>query len=80
MSWQDIALSIGSVVFIVALLPSVFSEDKPAAATSAMTGAVLVVFATSYASLGLWVSAAITLITAGLWMTLLIQQLRRRSR
>lgn len=78
MSWQDIILTGGSIVFIIALLPSVFSNNKPASSTSAMTGSILLVFAFVYGSLHLWFATVTTLITAALWFTLLVQKLRKR--
>lgn len=77
MSWQDIVLSIGNVVFSVALLPSVFGKSKPAFSTSLMTGTTLLVFAVVYASLDLWVAMSVTIIGASLWLLLAFQKLRQ---
>ncbi|HZX49578.1 MAG TPA: hypothetical protein VFE94_00300 [Candidatus Paceibacterota bacterium] len=74
MAWQDIVFSIGSWVFVFALLPSVFSKDKPAFSSSITTATVLTVFVFTYASLGLWLTA----VSAGLltltWCVLAIQK------
>ncbi|MDP9211836.1 MAG: hypothetical protein M3N59_01005 [bacterium] len=81
MSWQDIVLSAGSVMFIIALVPSILSRDKPAMATSLMTSLVLIGFTVTYASLELWFTTIITIITVALWLTLFVQKLlaKRRS-
>lgn len=74
--WQDIVLTAGSVIFILALLPSVFSADKPATSTSAMTAFVLYIFAAVDVTLDLKFTAATTAVTASLWVALLLQKLR----
>jgi branched-subunit amino acid ABC-type transport system permease component len=74
--WQDFVLTAGSLVFIAALLPSVFSNNKPAISTSAITGGVLGVFAVTYATLSLWFAAVTTAMSAVLWLFLAIQKLR----
>lgn len=74
--WQDAVLTVGSFVFMAALLPSVFGDDKPAAATSLLTAAVLSVFAGVEATLDLVFTAITTAATAALWIVLLIQKVR----
>lgn len=74
--WQDAVLTVGSVIFILALLPSILGEDKPAAWTSLTTAAVLYVFAAVDLTLGLKFTAFTTAVTATLWVTLLIQKTR----
>ena len=76
MTWQDIVLSVGSWIFTVALIPSVVSKDKPALASSLMTGIVLAVYAIVYMTLALWTAAASTILVAGMWFTLAIQKYR----
>lgn len=79
MHWQDIVLTGGTIVFIIALLPSVLSKDKPAVSTSIMTGTVLIVFAYVYFTLSLWFSTLTTALTAALWFTLAVQKLRKSN-
>lgn len=74
--WQDVVLTVGSLVFMVALLPSLLSEHKPAPWTSFTTATTLYVFAAVDATLGLTFTAATTALTATLWIALLIQKLR----
>ena len=75
-NWQDIVLTLGSIIFLVALVPSIRSKDKPALMTSLMTGLVLFVFATTYITLDLWFSAATTALTGMLWLVLAVQKAR----
>lgn len=75
-NWQDIVLTLGSIVFLLALVPSIKSKDKPAVATSIMTGLVLFVFAATYTTLHLWFSAATTALTGVLWLVLAVQKVK----
>jgi len=74
MLWQDWIITLGSLVFVIALFPSVLSKDKPALSTSLMTGTVLVIFALTYLTLSLWTSAVTTFLTGALWFVLAIQK------
>jgi len=71
--WQDLVFTLGGALFIVALLPSVVGDNKPAASTSLLTAIVLYVYSTVYYSYRLWLSLATGLLTASLWLTLYIQ-------
>lgn len=71
---QDLILTLGSLVFIIALFPSVFSKHKPALSTSISTGLVLFVFAGVYISLRLWFTALVTTLTGILWLVLAVQR------
>jgi hypothetical protein len=77
--WQDIVLAVGSISFAGALVPSLRSSNKPALATSVITGGWLSVFAATYATLRLWFATATTAVTAALWV-LLAMQTRRQSK
>ena len=80
MMWQDILLMVGSFGFSIALLPTVFSKSKPSKWTSLMTGGILVAFAATYATLGLWLACVATSTTALLWFILLFQEVRNEIR
>lgn len=67
MQWQDIVFTVGAGLFIVALLPSVFSKNKPDIKTSLLTATILTVFSMTYATLSLYFSAVVTMATAALW-------------
>jgi hypothetical protein len=74
MVWQDWILTIGQILFIFALAPSVFSKDKPALTTSLLTGTVLAVFAIVFATLYLWLAATSTLVSSLTWLLLAYQK------
>jgi hypothetical protein len=73
MSWQDIVFTAGSWVLIIALLPTVFSKNKPTSATSFMYGTILLIFTFTYLSLALWFTTLSTGITALIWYIIGVQ-------
>ncbi|MDP3900867.1 MAG: hypothetical protein Q8Q38_00795 [bacterium] len=79
--WQDLVLSGGNVVLGLALLPSIFSREKPALATSVMTCCVLAAFTLTVFTLGLVATAIVTGVVSALWGVLAAQEylIHRRS-
>lgn len=77
MVWQDWILSVGQIFFIVALIPSVVSNHKPAFSTSVMTGTILAVFGLTYATLELALSSIVALTVAALWYVLAYQKYKQ---
>ena len=74
MSWQDLVLSGGQFVFIIALIPTITGKDKPAFSTSLTTAIILLVFSVVYASLSLWISTIFSVSTAISWLILAKQK------
>ncbi|OGL31134.1 hypothetical protein A3F37_02015 [Candidatus Saccharibacteria bacterium RIFCSPHIGHO2_12_FULL_41_12] len=74
MSWQDYVFSLGSLVFTIALLPSVRSSDKPHIKTSIITAVVLTIFAGAYFSMHFYWSATVTFANAIIWYILFLQK------
>jgi len=79
MAWQDIVLSVGAWVFVIALLPSIFGKDKPPVSTSFLTGGILLVFACVYFTLHLWLSMSSTGVLALAWLWLGVQKMTSKS-
>lgn len=73
MKWQDKVFSMGEIVFLTGLIPSLLSDHKPAALTSFATAIMLYGFMTVHASYKLWVTFTLTFITATIWLALGIQ-------
>jgi len=71
--WQDVVLMSGSFIFALALLPSLFSKNKPNIKTSIITAFWLFIFAGVYTTLDLWLSFSATMVTAFLWAVLAVQ-------
>lgn len=76
--WQDVVLTIGSVIFLIALIPTILGATKPAPLTSLLTGTVLLVFAGTYATLDLPFATVTTAATGLAWLIILRQSLRSR--
>ena len=77
--WQDIVLSIGAVIFSVALIPSILSKHKPALSTSTLTAVILAIFTFVYATLDLWFTSFAVGINCLAWSTLAIQKYMQTS-
>ena len=75
-NWQDWVLALGQMMFFIALLPSVFSEDKPNIWSSLLSGITLVILAYTFWTLGLLWGAVMTSVGAGTWFVLFFQKLR----
>lgn len=74
---QDFILTVGTLAFIVALIPTIRSSAKPALSTSLLTLGVLLIFSAVYASLGLWFSAATAIANGACWLILAVQKLQQ---
>ena len=73
--WQDRIIAGCNVVLAVALLPSIFSFDKPAWATSLLTAVALTVISVCFGTLKLKWTATSLSVTAVLWYILFFQVL-----
>lgn len=74
MMWQDILVGVGEWIFIISLLFSIFSKDKPSIYTSLTTGLVLTAFSISFFTLNLYISAISSFGCAICWYILFIQK------
>jgi hypothetical protein len=74
MNWQDTAFSVGQLAFTLALLPSIYSNQKPDRMTCFVTASFLFLFGGSYMSLGLLWSAASANVCALAWSYLFFQK------
>jgi len=80
MIWQDIVITVVSVVFCVSLMPQVYCGFKEKRGpikfqTSIPTFLGLYVICITYFTLGLYASAAITFVTGTIWLVLFFQRL-----
>ena len=74
MIWQDAILGGGGLGFLLALIPSLLSPNKPSVWTSLATGSILVAYTVAEISLGLPFAAATSAATASLWFVLAAQK------
>lgn len=73
-SWQDWTLGVSVLAFNIALIPSVYGEQKPRMATSILTALFLVPEIIVFASLALRYSFAMATLNSCLWATLAVQR------
>ena len=78
MHWQDIVLTIGQIIFIIALIPAIKNKQKPPFLTNILNALVLFCFAIVYITLSLWYAAITTCIVAILWLVLSVQSRRHK--
>lgn len=80
MHWQDIVISVGQYIFVIALIPSITGKDKPALSTSLLTASIIGVIAITYATLNLWGSFFSAMILATAWAILAWQKYSMQRR
>jgi len=68
--WQDIALMIGGFIFAPALIASILKKANLPVATTLPTALVLTMFVICYITLGLYLAAISTALTAACWYVL----------
>lgn len=78
MHWQDVVLTIGQIIFIVALFPSILSKDKPALQTSILTSVVSFSIAIVYVTLSIKLAAISAGINGLLWLILAVQKYKTK--
>jgi hypothetical protein len=74
MTWQDLVFSAGQLMFAIALFPALASPTKPPRFTCVLTGAVLLAFSGTFASLAFWWSSSTSLACGSLWLVLATQR------
>ncbi len=79
MKWQDLIIGIGSIVFVLSLIPMLRARNKPPLSASIPTSLALWSFVVVYGSYELWFSVGMNVLSASGWLALAIQRLRRRT-
>ncbi len=74
--WQDFVLSAGSLVFTIALVPSILGRHKPALFTSLLTASILAIYAFVYGTLSLWFTTFAVVLNCLAWSILALQKYR----
>jgi len=80
MIWQDYTIATASVAFSIGLIPAVRKVEKPPIETSLVTSLGMTALCVCYATLSLWFSLAVGVITTTLWYVLFFQKFRMRRR
>lgn len=68
MSWQDIVLGVGSVGFVIALLPAMKNRQKPPVSTCSINTVILISIICVYISFQLWLTVFIQIIITFQWI------------
>ena len=77
--WQDWVFAAGNVFFIVSLLPSLCSKNKPHFWTSLPTAGILYIFAYTALSLDQVINCWVTCCSATMWLVLALQKFRSKT-
>ena len=77
MHWQQIILGLGQIVFVIALIPSLVSNQKPEIWTSIITGLVALSITITYFSMSLIFAAISASVNFIIWSILAIQRYRQ---
>lgn len=72
--WQDWVFTLGQVIFLIALIPTLKGKQKPELSTSIVTGIILLTFSFAYFTLELWFSAVMSIFMASAWFFLGFQR------
>lgn len=77
MTWQEIVLALGQILFLIALIPSMVTDDKPEIYTSLMTGAVALSISITYLTLHIKLASVMAFLNFVAWSILAIQKHRQ---
>lgn len=73
MSWQDILISIGTLIFLISLLPTLFNRNaKVPLLTSVPTFIILFLFAYTFFTLELYFTMIADILTGTVWLLIAI--------
>lgn len=79
MRWQDIVISIVQIGFVIAMIPSITSKNKPALATCVMNVVFVCIVTFCLLTLELWLSAVTAAAVAFTWGILAVQKINDKS-
>ena len=80
MHWQDWVFSIGGLLVLISLIPTIRAEQKPALTTGVMTAVLVLIFASTMITLHLWLAAVTNYGIAAAWGVLAVQSYRQQQR
>jgi hypothetical protein len=68
--WQDLVFALGEIVFLVALVPLLFTDTRIPLYTGLSTGIMLYLFGLCQLSYRNWITLTLGLTTATIWILL----------
>lgn len=78
--WQDYVFFVVQLTLALALLPSIYSKEKPHFKTSILMAICLFIITVTNLTLNLWLGAAGTFANVVMWMILAFQKLQKKQR
>lgn len=80
MVWQDAAIAIAQLTFIVALIPAIRKHSVLPLTTAALSFFAAVSMLVALGTLGLWIATAISAVKTSMWGVLALQSYRAENR
>ncbi len=80
MRWQDLVISVCQLFFVIAMIPSIRSNDKPALTTSIMNVILVAIITVCLFTLKLWFSSFTAALVGLTWSILAIQKRKINSK
>lgn len=77
MTWQEVVLALGQILFLIALIPSMITDDKPEIYTSLMTGTVALSISITYLTLHIKLASVMAFLNFVAWSILAVQKHRQ---
>ena len=71
--WQEFVISTGQWFFVISLIPTLRSKNKPPLFTSLTTGLILLVFGYTFATMHMWNSSISTFTVGMTWEVIAVQ-------
>lgn len=75
MAWQDMVIAACQFGFVLAFIPTLRSNDKPAVATSVMNVILVLTITFCFITLGLWFSVATASAITVCWAIVAVQKI-----
>lgn len=66
--WQDLIFAIGEIVFLISLVPLLFTDTNVPAFTGIASAIMLYAFLAAHVSYSNWITVALTFVCATLWL------------
>lgn len=80
MAWQDIAIGLAQLSFIISLIPAIRKHSTLPLATTSISVVAATTILIAVATLGLWIAATMSAIKTSMWVVLAVQSYRAEHR
>lgn len=76
MAWQDVAIGVAQLSFIISLIPAIRKHSTLPLATTSISVVAATTILVAVATLGLWIAATMSAIKTSMWVVLAVQSYR----